>query len=278
MTFLRFYRNASPLKTFCVCVLTAACTLSVMGCATWKVPSTAAKPRLSQERMDYLLSRFTSSTGHDTLKTIAHISIDHPTGKYVRKVALLAQRPSSLRIDAIPLFGPPDFFMSTGETLIRVFLPREGTYYIAPATKENLFRFFYIPVPVDHTVALLMGMPPITATDGFIPRGYSEGERDRLDLLSGGRLLQSVWFNETGDIVEIALFDAEGSLLYTVSFGDFISLGERVYPGRLKMTIEDGMKKIYVTITYMDPEISEKEDQALFDVPIPAGVKPRFLN
>jgi len=277
MAFLRFYRNASLLRTACLSVL-AASILFLWGCAHWTIPGAMEKEELSRERIDSLVSRFAPHNERDTLKTMAHISIDHPRGRYVRKVALLARRPASLRIDAIPLFGPSDFFMSVGEGLIRVLLPGKGTYYVSPATKGNLARFFHIPMPVDHTVSILLGIPPLAPTDDLTLKGYREGRRDRLDMLSGGTTMQSLWFNEHDDIAEIALFEAGGSRLYTVSFFDYITSGGITHPGRLKITIEDDSGMIFASVRYIDPEITRDGDPSLFDLPIPAGIEPRFLK
>ena len=277
MAFLRFHRNVLPLKTIGLSVL-AGSILFLWGCAHWTIPGTIKKEQLSRERIDSLVSRFALHSERDTLKTMAHISIDHPTGKYVRKVALLARRPASLRIDAIPLFGPSDFFMSVSAGQIRVLLPGNGTYYVSPATKENLARFFHIPMPVDHTVSILMGIPPLAAAGDFVVKGFHEGRRDRLDLLSGGTTVQSLWFDEHDDIAEIALFGTEGSRLYTVSFDDYITFGGGTHPGRLKITIEDASGRIFVSVRYIDPEIVRDGDLSPFDLPIPAGIEPRFLK
>ncbi len=278
MVFTPIQQVHSPMKIVKLTMVALFCTLFVMGCAAWKTPTTVERPPLSPDKIQYLLSRFATDAVQETLKAIAQISIEHPAGKYTRKVALLAQRPSSLRIDAIPLFGPPDFFMSANEKLLRIFLPAEGKYYVGRPTKENLARFFRIPIPVNQTVSLLMGAPPISMTGNLRLRGYGDGNWDRIDSLSGDRHLQSIWLDPTDDTLKkVEVFGKKGTRLYTAFFDDFISFGERSYPQRLRIAME-GMKKIDVKIRYIDLEISHGNDSSPFNLPIPEGIEPIFLH
>src|SRR5512136_1786945 len=49
------------------------------------------------------------------IKAIARIEVNAPAGRYPLKVALALWRPSSLRLESIPLIGPADFFLTVHE-------------------------------------------------------------------------------------------------------------------------------------------------------------------
>lgn len=281
MYFSLFERDESPIKALKFSALILLYILSLWGCAEWKsIPVTERHP-LPHDRVQYLLSRLAMDSGQESLlKAMAHINIDHPGGKYTRKVAILAQRPFSLRVDAIPLFGPSDFFMSVNESFIKVFLPGEGVYYAGKPTKENLERFFRIPIPTYQMVSLLMGMPPISITDKLhVTGGYSDGNRhDRIDILSGDVHIQSLWIDAADNsLIKAEVFGKDGYSSYNALFDDFILLGKRAYPQRVRISMK-GMEKIDVTIKYTDLEISKEVDTDAFDLPVPGGLQPVFLN
>lgn len=278
MVFQRIQQYYSLMKKLNLIILALFCSLPIMGCATWKIPEVSKKPPLPPGEIQKILSRFTIEPEGYALKATANISVDYPNRKYTRKVAILVKRPSSLRVEAIPIFGLSDFFMTAKGKFFKVFLPGEGKFYIGNATEKNISRFFPIPIPFNETVSLLTGTPPIRMSENFKLTGYSEGGLHRIDAASGDMPLQSIWLDQANDnLIRVEVFGKDGNTTYTASFGNFIFLGDATYPKSLKIAVR-GMKKIDVNIKYSELGISSGDDPSLFDLPVPPGITPTFLN
>ena len=85
------------------------------GCAGGRVAEPGS-PYLSPETA--LRALASSDPGDRTLTAIARIEIKSHGERHVLKAALMMKRLAQLRLESIPLFGPPDFFLSidAGET------------------------------------------------------------------------------------------------------------------------------------------------------------------
>ena len=79
--------------------------------------------------------------GNRIIKAIANIEVNNFSGRYSTKAALLIRKwPSSLRIEAIPIIGPVNFFLSIHKDVLKTFIPQKGIFYIGKATTENLVK------------------------------------------------------------------------------------------------------------------------------------------
>lgn len=266
------------MKNLNLIILALFCTLSIMGCATRKIPEVSKRLPLPSEEIQKILSRFAVESRGNTLKAIANISVDYPNGKYTKNVAILVKKPSSLRVESIPVFGPSDFFMTAEEKFFKVFLPGECKFYIGNTTRKNLSRFFPIPVPLNETVSILTGTPPIKINDKLRLTGYREGGQNRIDATFEDMPVQSLWLDQANDnLIRVEVFGKDGNTLYTASFNNFTSLGMVTYPQSLKIAVR-GMKKIDISIKYLDLKISTGDDQSPFNLAVPPGITPIFLN
>lgn len=260
-------------------ILALFCSLNILGCATWKTHEVPAKLPLSSEKIREILSRFAPEPQENTLKAIARISIDYPRGTYTKKVAILVKKPSSLRIESVPIFGPSDFLMTAEKKLFKVFLPMEGSFYIGSSTVKNLSRFFLIPIPLDEIASILTGTPPIEINDTLRLTGYREGKMHRIDAALDDTPLQSIRLDQTNEnLLGVEVFEKDGRIAYAASFEDFTSLGGTTYPQNIKIAVKQGPEKIYITIQYLDLVISRNDDTSLFNLTIPPGITPTFLN
>jgi len=140
-----------------------------------------------------VLKRISSTSGpNHILKATAKIIVDSSKGKYSRKIAIIVKKPSFIRIEAIPFFGTPDFFLSVNKKTLKVFLPKKRNFYIGHATRKNLFSLFQIYLDADEIVSILTGNPPVIRRDNHTLRGYFEGNLYRIDIISAGKKIQSL--------------------------------------------------------------------------------------
>jgi len=103
--------------------------------------------------------------GKQAFTSTARIEINHQGDRYPLKVAVMMKRPAFLRLESIPLMGPPDLFLSVAEGELRVFLPGKAAFYIGRATPRNISRFLPVFMPAADMISLLMGVPPEDAEE-----------------------------------------------------------------------------------------------------------------
>lgn len=250
----------------------AACLalLVLSGCVSGKIPEGMKKSVLLPRD---ILDEIAIPDSGDTLRTTARISLSSPEGSYSRKVALVLQMPSSLRVEAIPLFGPADFFLSINHEHLKVFLPGEGKFYVGAATRENLFLFFKVPLSPGEIVPLLAGRVP--GIPGGRLSGRVEGDLYRVDIRSGERE-RSLWVN-LDDHTLAKIEDREEETLWSATFADHIIVDGTPYPRRIRIEVK-GRGGVDMDIRYLDLETAFAENGGLFDLQVPSGVTPIPLD
>ena len=224
------------------------------------------------------LQRITSKahlTG--TLTAIARIETITPRGRYLIKAAVMLRRPSFLRIETIPVIGPPDFFLSIRGNVLKVFLPRSGEFYIGQATTKNLSSFFPISLPLEDLPFLLTGTCSIIDEEKTL-RGIPEGKLYRIDVMSQNRKIQSLWIDPADNhLVRIDVFADQGSILYSTKFEDFGRLENIDLPRKVIITT-GGADKSGITTQYSEIQLLAETETERFDLPIPPGVEPIMMD
>ncbi len=219
-----------------------------------------------------------TSNSNDILKATARIIVDTSKGTYSRNIAVVAKKPSFLRIETIPFFGTPDFFLSVNKKRLKVFLPKEENFYIGHATKKNLFSLFQIYLDADEIVSLLTGTPPVIRKDNHTLRGYFEGNLYRIDIICEGKKIQSLWVEPKHNrMLRIEVFHEDGGIYYSARFKDYYSIKETSYPKTIKITIEKP-ERIHASILYSNIQTSSGEEKNLFDLLIPNGIIPAYIG
>ena len=195
------------------------------------------------------------------------------------RMAVMAKVPDSLRMEAIPPIGPPDFMLSSTKGRLRVFLPAKGEFYVGDADR-HLTQFVPLSIDMSDVVSILMGtFPPVKAGDCFLPE-VAEGDLRRIDVLSAkGELRMSLWVKGLDrDLLRIKKFGADDQLEYTVVYSEYTMIGPIAMPGKIIIR-KGGLTSISqeVTIRYSDMEFMGSGDPGAFDLPIPAGITPTPL-
>jgi hypothetical protein len=202
----------------------------------------------------------------------ARIEIRRYDERYPTKVAMMMQRPAQLRLESIPLLGPPDFFLSIDGGELCVFLPGKGAFYRGRATAANLSRFFPLALPAADIVSLLLGQPP-EETASYL-RGETEGGHYRIDRYAGSEKTGSCWIDPAGDLLVRLQRLREGEkVALTAEFADPIRVGTGFMPQRV--TLNSGGATLTIRYTEILPS---EDDAAAFALPIPEGVTPLPLD
>jgi hypothetical protein len=215
-----------------------------------------------------------SSTGAGAVTATTRIVIDRHGERYPLKVAVMMQRPALLRVESIPLMGPPDFYLSIAGGELRVFLPGKGAFYTGRATPGNLSRFLSISIPAADMVSLLMGMPPDHGEKMHLLVGEREDGLYRVDQYLSGRKICSLWIvPETGWLIRFRRFTHEGKAVYTADFADHVRIGEGFLPQQLTIREEEAV----LTVRQADlrPIAADPES---FPLPEPEGITPILLD
>ncbi len=214
-----------------------------------------------------------SDPGDRTIMVTARIEIKSHSERHLLKAALMLKRPAHLRLESIPLFGPPDFFLSIDAGEIRVFLPAKRAFYADRATEGNLSRFFPLALPAAETVSLLLGRVPETVETVSLWRGKWEDGMYRVDQYRSGTKILSLWIDPTGDLLRrIRTFTEKESIAYTAEFSEHVHVGEGFLPQRLTITRE----AVSLSVRYTDVRLDSDDES--FALPIPEGMIPLPLE
>lgn len=220
-----------------------------------------------------LLALASSDPGYRTITVTARMEISAQHERHLLKAALMMRRPAQLRLESIPLFGPPDFFLSIHAGEIRVFFPEKRTYYADRATQKNLSRFFPLALPASETISLLMGCLPEGKETVSSLQGEWEDDLYRVDQYNAERKIRSLWIDPAGNLLRRIRTFAEGEVIaYSVEFADHLRIGEGSLPQRLTITTEG----VSLAVRYTDPRLDN--DVESFPLPVPEGLTPLPLD
>lgn len=213
---------------------------------------------------------------HDTLQAIADVNLQTAGKRYHFKAALLLKRPTLMRLESIPLIGPPDFLLSLTKTNLKVFFPGKSEFYLGRPVRENLALFLPVGLPPADIVSILLGLPPPPPVAGqFEIRETPPGNSPGLELFSEGLKVQTLWFTDDGaSLSSREIIPPEGGRII-VNYEDYRQLGNSWLPEKVTITAPD--KDARIAVRYHDMAWSEDGDEAIFDLPIPANVQPRLL-
>jgi len=216
----------------------------------------------------------------NTLKAIAHIEVITPEGRYPLKVAVMLKKPSSLRLEVIPVIGPPELLLTVHENFLKVFLPQKGEFYIGPATTNNLGYFFPFSakgLQIEDIISILFGTHPKIIEKSITLNGSSEDDLYRIDVLSENRKIQSLWIDTEYHIVMVDSYARDNSRRYSAIYTEYNSIGSLTLPQKVTVVIGDDDKQ-NIVIRYSDIEVATSVDAAQFDLQPPTGIRPIYLD
>lgn len=239
--------------------------LIISGCAVGRVASPAAAYDTPEAALRELAAPPVAA-----ITATARVEISSPTERYPLKAAVMLRAPADLRLESIPLLGPPDFFLSLEAGELRVFLPEKGDYHIGPATRQNIARLLRLPLSAAEVVALLMGRPPADKESGADWQGEQEEGLYRLDRYRAGEKIRSLWIDPaTARLIRVRIFTGREETAYTAEFTDHRRVGDGFLPQRLTISGAG----VTLAVRYTDTRLLDDET-ASFSLPVPEGIIP----
>lgn len=212
----------------------------------------------------------------DTLKAIAHIEVNTSRGRYPLKAALMVKRPSSLRLEILPLIGPPELILSVHENVLKVFLPQKGEFYAGKASGKNLGHFLPFPTEglvMEDITSILLGIHPTIKEKSLTLQGSRDEGFYRLDILSEKRKIQSLFIDtENNKLMRVNLFDNDNNQRYSVRFFGQSIVENLTIPGKITLASGDD-EAPHITIRYSDTQRATGVDAASFDLQPPPNIK-----
>jgi Domain of unknown function (DUF4292) len=259
-------------------LLIAALIMMCAGCGVMKSPMAGSTTnyRSPQDAWDALHRNEMDSS---TLKAIARISLHDSHQQFYLKGAVMAKKPKYLRFEALPLIGPPDFFLAVNDEKIKVFLPDRGSFYVGEATKENFSAFFPLSLSPEAVVALLMGSCPQAMNSGtYVLQGIVTNDLYRLDLLYHNQVMISCWVDPGYHrIVRYDIFSEKGILMYQVTFNDFFQEKAVSIPMDIEVTTRTGdLKRVVIKLS--DIQLVQEDDLTPYDLARPPDAQVIPLN
>jgi hypothetical protein len=254
-------------------LLTASLALLLGACAAGRI----AAPGASYASPEAAIRAIAAQDLTRALTATARIEISTPAERYPLKAALLMKRPASLRLESIPLLGPPDFFLAMDGRELRAFLPGKGIFYTGRATAWSISRFLSLALPPEAIVSLLTGHPPAEQENAStLWRGEQEEGLYRIDQIQAVRKVRSLWIDPDGDrLIRIQVYaGGDSPLSYAAEFEEHVRVGNAFLPQRLKITGEG----LSFALRYTEIRLLEDEDAAAFILPVPEGVIPTPLE
>ncbi len=177
----------------------------------------------------------------DTLyRMTAKVSILSPQGKLNFRLAIIMQSPDKLRIESIPILGPPDFFLAAQKGHFKVYLPGTQEFITGKATPDNLVRFLPLSWSADRWMAILRGHGPDISPESINLRGKMEDLLYRVDVLARDSIRESIWINPERNRLEKAELLISEGLKETVIFTAFRQINGRDFPGHIRIESEEG--------------------------------------
>jgi outer membrane lipoprotein-sorting protein len=184
----------------------------------------------------------------------------------------MIKKPSSLRLEILPLIGPPELILSVHGNILKAFFPQKREFYIGQASEKNLGSFFPFSMAglqIEDIISILFGTHPPIKEKSFTLRGSSDEGLYRVDILSEKRKIQSLLIDrQNSTLVRVNLFDNDNNQRYSVRFFGQSVLENVTVPDKITLTAGDD-ENPHLTIRYSDAQRTTSADAASFDLQPP---------
>lgn len=251
-------------------LIVTGCCACLSACAPKALPpAEIADPRALLERI-----RLQSQPGK-TLQAFASLRIDSPEGTYAAKAAVTAREPAFIRVETMPVFGTPDFFLTINNVHMKAFFVKQGKFYIGPPEK-GITLFAPINMAPGEIVSLLKGsFPPHVLSTDIKIKAYLDGKDYKLDLFSAQARVRSLWVERSsGRLVKIEI---PGRETYTAIFENFRNVEGSDLPGVIEIRSGED-RTVRIRYTELTMETGEPGESDPFDLEVPPGLEPSVLE
>ena len=209
----------------------------------------------------------------DMVSAIVQIDLVTPGAYYPAKAALLLKKPAYLRLELLPLMGPPDFFLAANLREMKILVPGKGEFYQGQPSGHNLSRFLPWQFDLEDMVAIFAGgYPPLNGEVSYLR--FPEAGNMRIEMKARSGISQTIRIGPDGRLNKLERRDKEGNPIYIAEFDDYEE--SKSIAGKITISMADGTTSI--TVKYSDLKIEKAGDLSVFDLSIPAGFKKIIMD
>jgi hypothetical protein len=209
----------------------------------------------------------------EMLSAVARIDLVTPAGHYPAKAALIIRKPSYLRLELIPLIGPPEFFLTTTPEEMKIILPAKGEFYQGKPTGHNLSRFLPGQFNIEDIVAIFSGgYPPLIDVDTY--QTEAQGNVLRIEMKARSGASQRLWVGPHDRLIRFVRYAENGNEIYSGKYEDYRESDQ--VARKITVSMADGVTSI--SLNYSDLKIEAAADYSIFDLSPPAGFKNFSLD
>ena len=205
----------------------------------------------------------------DRIVATARMDLSATEGHYPLRAALVLQKPSFLRLEALPVIGTPGFFLSATPKEMRIWIPSQNEFYAGSPSAENMARFLPWALNLEDLVMILSGACPRLDAAGVTYRHSEESGGLRVDMKTPSGPSQTIWMEKSGPLTRLVRYAPDGKEIYSVryeGYGPSLAL-----PGKIFIQWAD--RDASVRVEYDDLKIEPSADPSVFALPVPDGVK-----
>ena len=199
----------------------------------------------------------------------ARVTVTAPGAKAFFRVAFITQSPDRLRLESLPIIGPPDFFLTARDGRFAAYLPGSREFLIGAADAETMSGILPVSLPwsAEKWVSVLQGRPGIMGKQTLL-EGEQDGSLYRVDSRQGKSVKESYWIDPESHRLSRMEQSIMGHLNYRVHFTAFRNINGCNFPANI--LIESGSGET-IAMTYGPVKIKKENRDDIFDLSAPAG-------
>ena len=161
----------------------------------------------------------------------ARLSLDAPDLRFRRPQRLVVERPTSLRVEVLGLFGQVAAILATQDGRYQFFDPAEGVLEEGEVSAELLWQFARVDLTPEEATAVLLGAP--RATDGLAPLAafalMDGGVAVVLGSDAQGHARERFEFDALGRLQLAKRFGSDGAAIWSARFDDYREVADQPF-------------------------------------------------
>ncbi len=202
-----------------------------------------------------------------SLQGEAKLGVRSPQGNGSLGMYLAVARPALLHLETQDFFGRPQGVLTSDGERFGLYQASEATYYVGPASAQNLSRFLPILLPPRELTQLLLGQVP------RIPYERATLAVDGEELaykvvLHSGEVTQTLWVDPASH--RPLRSEVRGTRAYDLLLENPGEAGGVRYAQKITLTAEAA--KTVLELRYKDVTLNQPPEASLFELTAPQDV------
>ena len=243
----------------------------LVGCTTLRPPRSPVRTLTS---LDEILRNIeTREREIRDLKGIATVKVKSATEDYSFREVIIVQRPSSLRMEILGLFGQPVFFLTAKDDRLSVLSPAENTFYQGKVTPENLSIIFPFYLRPQDLFPILLGSVPLVDYVSIDIEFKGEEDLYLVKLVQEGETVRQILWVEPLDlsILKCEIYDYSEKPLLGIKFEGYKRVNGQLFPTSISISLP--LSSAEIRVNYTDIEVNSGVGIDAFNLSVPPGVR-----